>query len=573
MKKLLLSVAGVIALGNYSHAQTSLFLEDFETGGTSFTLNTTSMAGSSGLSGDNAWVVNNTYAGGSGTSSCFGLGFTIGTTPAQPAGISNSPSSNYLHILSDDGTNNGITNANYSAADGSICFFAQSHFAEMTNDISTVGYTGVEIDFWWTCLGDVNAFGEVYYSTNGGSTWTLITAPVSSYYGSSSWSNQVIQNAAWDNQSTLRFGFRFANNVATGGGDPAFSIDDFEIFGTAVGSNSITTGTSLTPVEWCEGSSVGIAVDFTSTGTFNAGNVYTAELSDATGSFASPTSIGTLTSTSNSGTISATIPGSVIAGTGYRIRVISDNPATIGSDNTVDLVVNALPAVTQQPFSDVCEGGGAVMLVGGSPSGGSYSGSGVTGNNFDPSQTGQGSFPITYSYTDGNGCTADAMEAITVIASPTVTLDPYSNVCDDDAFFTLTGGSPSNGTYTGPGITAGVFDPASAGAGTHTITYSFIDGNGCTGTASQTITVEVCGSVGEINSLSFQLAPNPTSISFEIKSEIIPESVKLLDMNGRVVREYNETLDSYFVGDIPAGVYIVKIGTNGFFIKQRLVIQ
>ena len=60
-------------------------------------------------------------------------------------------------------------------------------------------------------------------------------------------------NAAWDNQATLRFGFRFVNNVAVAGGDPAFSVDDIEIFGTPGTSNTITTGTNIQPTSWCEG--------------------------------------------------------------------------------------------------------------------------------------------------------------------------------------------------------------------------------------------------------------------------------------------------------------------------------
>ena len=60
--------------------------------------------------------------------------------------------------------------------------------------------------------------------------------------------------------------------------------------------------------------------------------------SDATGSFASPTNIGTLTSTT-SGTINATIPA-VPTGTAYRIRVISSTPAIIGTDNGTDLNIN-----------------------------------------------------------------------------------------------------------------------------------------------------------------------------------------------------------------------------------------
>ncbi|RYD98136.1 MAG: hypothetical protein EOP50_05190, partial [Sphingobacteriales bacterium] len=50
-----------------------------------------------------------------------------------------------------------------------------------------------------------------------------------------------------------------------------------------------------------------VPVSFTTTGTFGNGNIFTAQLSDATGSFASPVDIGTLGAT-GSGSISATLP-------------------------------------------------------------------------------------------------------------------------------------------------------------------------------------------------------------------------------------------------------------------------
>ncbi|MFT6500351.1 MAG: hypothetical protein ACJASQ_000458 [Crocinitomicaceae bacterium] len=103
------------------------------------------------------------------------------------------------------------------------------------------------------------------------------------------------------------------------------------------GSNSITTGT-VTGGPFtvdCVGTTDAGTVDFTSVGTFIGGNIYTAQLSDAAGSFASPTSIGTLASTANSGTINFTIPAGTASGAGYLIRVISDNPITTGSSSVV----------------------------------------------------------------------------------------------------------------------------------------------------------------------------------------------------------------------------------------------
>jgi hypothetical protein len=121
---------------------------------------------------------------------------------------------------------------------------------------------------------------------------------------------------------------------------------DVTIFGPGISTttvsctppaNSIATGT-VSGSPFCAGAAV--SVPFTATGTFNPGNVFTAQLSNASGSFASPTNIGTLTSTS-SGTISATIPGATPTGSGYRIRVVSNNPATTGTDNGSNLTINA----------------------------------------------------------------------------------------------------------------------------------------------------------------------------------------------------------------------------------------
>jgi hypothetical protein len=74
-----------------------------------------------------------------------------------------------------------------------------------------------------------------------------------------------------------------------------------------------------------------------------------------------------------------------------------------------------------------------------------------------------------------------------------VTLDlNLGPVCTGQDPFSLYGGSPFGGTYSGPGITGDInqFDPEDAGAGTHIITYTYSDINGCTdGTATDEIEV------------------------------------------------------------------------------------
>jgi hypothetical protein len=92
---------------------------------------------------------------------------------------------------------------------------------------------------------------------------------------------------------------------------------------------------------YCQGTTV--SVSYSSSATFNSGNIFTAQLSDASGSFASPATIGTLSSTSANGSISTTIPA--VSGTGFRIRVVSSNPAITGSNNGSNINISEPPAV------------------------------------------------------------------------------------------------------------------------------------------------------------------------------------------------------------------------------------
>lgn len=64
---------------------------------------------------------------------------------------------------------------------------------------------------------------------------------------------------------------------------------------------------------------------------FNTGNIFTAQLSNAVGSFTSPIVIGTLSGT-GSGTIVGLIPSSAVVDTGYKIRIVTSSPVTTGNN-------------------------------------------------------------------------------------------------------------------------------------------------------------------------------------------------------------------------------------------------
>jgi N-acetylneuraminic acid mutarotase len=78
---------------------------------------------------------------------------------------------------------------------------------------------------------------------------------------------------------------------------------------------------------------------------FEANNVLTAELSDANGNFANPIIVGSLATTSSSGTLNISFPADLTVGTNYRLRLRSTQPAFIGKPFMNALKISA-PDIT-----------------------------------------------------------------------------------------------------------------------------------------------------------------------------------------------------------------------------------
>lgn len=193
--------------------------------------------------------------------------------------------------------------------------------------------------------------------------------------------------------------------------------------------SSVSTST-ISGSPFCAGAAV--SVPYTLSGTVNAGNVFTAELSDASGNFTSPVSIGTLTSTS-SGTISATIPAGTAAGTGYKIRVNSSNPSMTGTANSTNLTVNATlsqpSTITGQ--ANPCQGNSesySVTNVAGTtytwsfPSGWSQTSGGTTNSVTATAGANGGQITVTPSNSCGNG-TARTL-SVTIGTTPAISTHP-----------------------------------------------------------------------------------------------------------------------------------------------------
>ena len=171
--------------------------------------------------------------------------------------------------------------------------------------------------------------------------------------------------------------------------------------------------------------------------------------------------------------------------TTYTVTVSDANGCS--DTETVTITVNPLPAVNAGMYPAQCVSA-TTLALSGTPSGGTFSGPGVSGSNFNASMAGVGSHTITYSFTNGNGCTNTATTNVTVNALPMVNAGMYPAQCVSATTLALSG-TPSGGTFTGPGVSGNNFNASIAGTGTKTITYQYTDGNGCTNSATTNIAV------------------------------------------------------------------------------------
>ncbi|MET3885920.1 beta strand repeat-containing protein [Niastella sp. OAS944] len=177
------------------------------------------------------------------------------------------------------------------------------------------------------------------------------------------------------------------------------------------------------------------------------------------------------------------------AGTYTVFANTSTGPMAMGGN--VLVTINPLPTVTADP-KQVCFGNNAIVLTG-TPAGGSWSGTGVSGSTFNANGLAAGNYTVTYSYTDANSCNNSTTATVSVNALPTVTAD-NKQICIGNNAVALTG-TPAGGSWSGTGVSGSTFNANGLAAGNYTVTYSYTDANSCTNTANATVTVNALPSV------------------------------------------------------------------------------
>ena len=114
----------------------------------------------------------------------------------------------------------------------------------------------------------------------------------------------------------------------------------------------------------------------------------------------------------------------------------------------------------------------------------------------------------TCTVTGGGGCTSSASVTVVVNPLPVVSINPFypadnNHVClngnNINGLIGSSYGMPVGGSYSGTGVFCVFFQcywvPSMAGLGTHTVTYSYTDSNGCSNTASMNVVVDTPATV------------------------------------------------------------------------------
>jgi hypothetical protein len=172
----------------------------------------------------------------------------------------------------------------------------------------------------------------------------------------------------------------------------------------------------------------------------------------------------------------------------YIIQYSYTNPTTLCSNTCSFMVSVYQPDVVECPASfSICSDVNSVILQGGTPPGGVYSGTGVVDGVFYPAVSGIGQSLITYTYN-----TQSCQFYINVVNPPTVNCpgNLVMNVNDSPLNLSDLSVSPSGGVFTINGVSVSNFDPGIYGVGNYTVTYTYTDANSCSASCNFTIQVE-----------------------------------------------------------------------------------
>jgi hypothetical protein len=138
-----------------------------------------------------------------------------------------------------------------------------------------------------------------------------------------------------------------------------------------------------------------------------------------------------------------------------------------------------------------CSNADDVQLAG-TPEGGLFEGAGLTGSVFSPSSLAAGTYTITYTFTDAEGCASVSSKQVEIKQSPSLQFNNLaSEYCVSDPAFGLSASPmPTFFRINGNISTTGIFNPSALAGGQNTVSFSYTHpNNGCVSTLSKEVAI------------------------------------------------------------------------------------
>ncbi len=315
---------------------------------------------------------------------------------------------------------------------------------------------------------------------------------------------------------------------------------------------------------------------------FRSNNVFTAQLSDANGSFATPTTIGTL-NTDTAGIFRWQIPTTLPQGLNYRVRIVSTSPVRTSADNGNSIVIGmSKPAnVTKGSNTPVCSGKSLTLNAGSSTPGVSYKWTGPNSystNSQNATVTSNAAFShagryylTVYNY----GCsTKDSTDVAVVQSVTSVSAGTDISICDRDTIKLSTTSTPAGATYswTGPnGFTSNVQNPkipnaTNLNAGNYIVTATL---NGCT--AQDAVAVTILVPNFSVTATSNSPVCDKGDFFMNASSTATGVSYSWTGPNGFTATGTSASL--FNISTVHTGNYIVTATANGCSVKDTAILS
>lgn len=246
--------------------------------------------------------------------------------------------------------------------------------------------------------------------------------------------------------------------------------------------------------------------------------------------------------------------------------VIGTDANNCTTSDTLTVVVNALPTVVGNVnHTEICKGESVVFSGAGAQSytwnNGILNGLSMLLNQTD-SYIVQG--------TNANGCVNSDTVTVVVNENPVISIGNDTTVCENHLPLVLNGpaGFASYSWNTNETTTTINANQSS----TYVLTVE--DQNGCSGSASLTLTVDGCLGIEELEA-SISVYPNPTNglVTIQFDQFQGDYQMELIDAFGKVIEHKQLTSNETMIdlSNYATGVYTIKIASDEFTVLKRLV--